>query len=308
MEDKFKFFFDGEIKSSMAFNLLLYAALFVIAGFIINFLSLAIASDATMGTFGDFLGGVLNPILTFLSFVGILWTILIQKKEISLSREEIKENREILKEQSENIRLQRFENTFFSLIGQFQNMLLSEDETLIEIHRLCFRVQFLPLSDAQKILELNNHKVGHIFRLLYQIYKLIWTHFHPDTEINNTYISRTNTITAEEKLYSSIVRSIINNEVMQMVAINCATSNKDYVGFKRLLENYQQFEHLSFIYDGRFILDSLLESSEYFRVEAFGNNDLNKQELTDIPLRFKKQPNLIIKNTMMKIKRHTQTN
>lgn len=43
-----------------------------------------------MGPFGDFLGGILNPILTFLMFIGVLVTILIQSKELKETRDEIK--------------------------------------------------------------------------------------------------------------------------------------------------------------------------------------------------------------------------
>lgn len=43
-----------------------------------------------MGPFGDFVGGILNPILTFLMFIGVLVTILIQSKELKETRDEIK--------------------------------------------------------------------------------------------------------------------------------------------------------------------------------------------------------------------------
>ncbi|MEY4590486.1 MAG: hypothetical protein RL497_2562 [Pseudomonadota bacterium] len=42
------------------------------------------------GPFGDFFGGMLNPILTFLTFMGLLVTIILQQKELRLTRTEIK--------------------------------------------------------------------------------------------------------------------------------------------------------------------------------------------------------------------------
>ncbi|PAR91420.1 hypothetical protein [Vibrio cholerae] len=41
------------------------------------------------GPFGDFFGGVLNPILAFFSFVALLYTIHIQQKELELTRVEL---------------------------------------------------------------------------------------------------------------------------------------------------------------------------------------------------------------------------
>lgn len=40
-----------------------------------------------MGTFGDFIGGTLNPILTFLTFICLLITISLQRKELKKSEE-----------------------------------------------------------------------------------------------------------------------------------------------------------------------------------------------------------------------------
>lgn len=85
----------------------------------------------SLGQFGDFIGGFLNPIFAFLSFCLLLITIRIQNEslkssqdELQLTREELKETRKAtrdsataLKEQSNSIKLQNFENTFFSMIS-----------------------------------------------------------------------------------------------------------------------------------------------------------------------------------------------
>ena len=92
-----------------------------------------IADTEKFGQFGDFIGGTLNPILAFLSFMALLYTIKIQIDELKLSREELEATREELKgsriaqqEQSESLKLQNeatklqiFESTFFQLISVF---------------------------------------------------------------------------------------------------------------------------------------------------------------------------------------------
>lgn len=71
-----------------------------------------IADTEKFGQFGDFVGGTLNPILAFLSFMALLYTIKIQTDELKLSREELEATREELKglriaqqEQSESLKL-----------------------------------------------------------------------------------------------------------------------------------------------------------------------------------------------------------
>ena len=59
-----------------------------------------------MGPFGDFIGGFLNPILTFLMFMGVLVTIVIQSKELKETRKEIKNQAESNKEHVSILRKQ----------------------------------------------------------------------------------------------------------------------------------------------------------------------------------------------------------
>lgn len=63
-----------------------------------------------LGSFGDFFGGVLNPILTFLSFVTITVTVVMQRIQ--------------LKESGELSRLQTFETTFFNMVNLHSNSVL----------------------------------------------------------------------------------------------------------------------------------------------------------------------------------------
>jgi hypothetical protein len=85
----------------------------------------------TFGVFGDFIGGILNPTLAFLSFIALLITIRIQSKELKNSTEELAKSSEALTEQSKSLKIQNFENTFFNMINLhnegIKNILLKED-------------------------------------------------------------------------------------------------------------------------------------------------------------------------------------
>lgn len=82
------------------------------------------------GTFGDFIGGTLNPILSFFALIALLLTLVLQsnqleisskaldisRTELALTREEVARSADALSSQDKNLYMQRFENTFFRLL------------------------------------------------------------------------------------------------------------------------------------------------------------------------------------------------
>lgn len=69
-----------------------------------------------LGTFGDYMGGLLNPIIGFCAFLALLQTIEIQSKELAQSTEQLKESADALKEQSKLWEKQNFESSLFQLL------------------------------------------------------------------------------------------------------------------------------------------------------------------------------------------------
>ena len=103
-----------------------------------NFLAKLSDDPATWGTFGDYLGGTLNPIISFLALIGLLYTIHQQAQEMQATREELKQAAEQQRQQveqqsrqSEIFNLQQFESTFFSLLDQ-HNKIIEKIITPIE--------------------------------------------------------------------------------------------------------------------------------------------------------------------------------
>ena len=96
------------------------AAFLIILGlYIAYFKNLSVTNDsATWGTFGDYLGGTLNPIISFLALIGLLYTIHQQAQEMKATRDELERTAEQQSRQSEIFNLQQFESTFFSLLEQ----------------------------------------------------------------------------------------------------------------------------------------------------------------------------------------------
>jgi uncharacterized membrane protein len=69
------------------------------------------------GTWGDFFGGFLNPILTFITFCSVLITIILQQNELSLARREFTRSADALEKQIQAIDKQNFESTFFGMLS-----------------------------------------------------------------------------------------------------------------------------------------------------------------------------------------------
>lgn len=80
------------------------------------------------GTFGDKFGAV-NALYSGLAFAGLIFTIVLQRKELGVQREELRLTRQEMRnqtaefnKQNTTLQYQRFENTFFNLLSQFEDV------------------------------------------------------------------------------------------------------------------------------------------------------------------------------------------
>jgi hypothetical protein len=90
----------GEILAAVGFVGLL-AAGSVLTFYAVYYPGPITANPTNWGTFGDFLGGSLNPIFGFLGLLALLLTLWVQSRELALSREELRVTREQLERSAE---------------------------------------------------------------------------------------------------------------------------------------------------------------------------------------------------------------
>lgn len=102
-------------------------------------LAATINNPEKQGQFGDQFGAV-NALFSGLAFAGLIFTIILQKKELALQREELTQTREELKgqkeqmeEQNKTMKIQRFENTYFQMLNQFQEITNNITYSFIDI-------------------------------------------------------------------------------------------------------------------------------------------------------------------------------
>lgn len=211
-----------------------------------------------LGPFGDFLGGVLNPIFTLMTFFGVIVTIALQKIELKAAREEYTKSANALSTQA-------IENTFFNMLSLHHKIVeklntdvnhfsgtiaFLEDESKINTlslisGNLCHgvdvfsRVLAILKQGGSEIATINsyrfiqeNHNVilGHYFRNLYQIMKFI----HENDNIDDI----------EKRKYMSILRAQLSTDELAVLYVNCTSDMVDNGEFRSLLVNYQMLEHM----------------------------------------------------------------
>lgn len=251
-------------------------------------------SNADWGTFGDFIGGTLNPILSFLSLIALLFTIVLQSQELEATRIELtrsasaqESTKQILEEQSNTLARQQFENTFFSLLDQHNKIL--ENLSSIAIGDNQSRIEILgqfifngegrkDLASAKMALEKKSGLCGHYFRVLYQLLKFIATN-SPNSTIGQAFEAdkiQHEKLSDDEEMYSSIVRAFLSYGTTQLLSINCCTDSTNiYWRYKLLIERYAFLEYMSFDNNGR-EYESLVETISFYEPSAFGNSEFVK--------------------------------
>ncbi len=227
-----------------------------------HFKNLHITNDsATWGTFGDYLGGTLNPIISFLALIGLLYTIHQQAQEMQATRDELERSAEQQSRQSEIFNLQQFESTFFSLLEQHNKTIEKVETDIAKVNGdIESRYKGLDtITEAQPsegmsnyhAIEIINHNqnLKGYFDLLFQILKFICINLSKKDENKepanndekNTKIKiedflensveikqkiSTKYINIQEQLYSDILRSFIPNEILKLLALYCLTPDK----------------------------------------------------------------------------------
>ena len=235
------------------------------------------------GALGSYIGGIVGATFASLSFVCLLITVLLQRKE--------------LKNNSEAQKQQRFEDNFYSLLSQ-HNTTLSElkcrfDDNSHFLHDLNILLdpKGSPKAELIEVQNkiLNDIELSQYFRILYQLLKFICKNDvdNKEREFSDCYISNRDNVTENEKMYASIVRSFVPVKLLHVLALNCIPS---YSGlnnlslYKALLERYEFLEHLR--------ADKLPNNERTFAIldgysYAFGNNTYLDNKCENIINHFK---------------------
>lgn len=168
---------------SVIFGVGLYIVLKLSYGIDLPYVSFSFAQHSDkLGQFGDFFGGVLNPLLSFMALLGVLYTIRTQGKELKEAREETRIANRIQDKQSAIFERQNFESVFFRLVDVHARMAerirdklshqgvngfeVAVQETLSEYSYICENIAYAEQTKSKPQYELLNFEKASDIKLL----------------------------------------------------------------------------------------------------------------------------------------------
>lgn len=254
-----------------------------------------------LGPFGDFFGGMLNPILTFCTFMALLMTIILQQRELKLSREqvaisvkELGETRkateissQALTEQSNSLKIQNFENTFFKMIDLHNNISYKLDgkttfrPTAHQYNHIgrytpliiCFEYQNSFYDISEKLLNQVDKEL--ILDYIFAALNPCLGHYFRNIYQILKFIDSSDFI-KNKKFYSNILRAQLNQDEQRILFFNCISKNG--INMLSLVTKYEFLEHLNYHteFKDNFLKLYIQESKKLDKNnnhKAFGNND-----------------------------------
>jgi len=197
------------------------------------------------GTFGDFVGGVLNPILTFFTFMALILTIVLQQTELAESRVELSKSARALEGQLKALDRQNFESTFFEMLGLHNSIVNAMD-----VHRRkqdtwhgrdCFRHFVRELKIAYE----NSAEHNELQRVL-TAHEKLWDNFYGDLAHYYRYlynIIRFIDESAVDKIrYIRILRAQLSDDELVILFYNGLTHRA--INFRAYIERFALFDNL----------------------------------------------------------------
>lgn len=223
------------------------AAAVLILVFFVNLFSIG---KSSFGEWGDFFGGVLNPLLTFLMFMGLLITIVIQQTELRESRIELKRSADALHDQNENLRKQNFENTFFQMLeihNQIVNAIdLTSEQGKITKGRDCFNVfytRFNKIYRENKEKSNGRHTEESVVNLAYQLF---WKEHQTELGHYFRYLYNVIRFVKESQRangpYLRLIRAQLSDQELLLLFYNCISNNGG--NFTSLAEEFALLDNI----------------------------------------------------------------
>ena len=273
---------ENSLWTSWPFFILMAVILIVITGAYGRYVYNSFGSFDKAGTFGDSFGA-LTSLFTALAFAGLIFTLFVQKRELSLQRlefenlvQEQKSSNKILENQSQSIYRQNFETTFFNMVREFRSVrdaaafrrTSTSEFTGQHAIEVMSNVAFGKISkigvldfDDEYLNFYTQHvnDLGPYFRMLYSIFKFVH-----ESEIQ------------DKKFYTNILRAQLSSGEAQLLMINCV-SPLGKEKFLPLVKEYDLLKHYvappQICSDGGRYYASFFEGSSFLDGVYLGQSD-----------------------------------
>lgn len=221
---------------------------------------LPLSSKFRDGTFGDSFGS-LNALFSGMAFAGLVVTLFMQRKELSLQRLD-------LEEAKRNAAYQQIESQFYSMLTLQQSVVSSFDMKkkgeLLYSGRDCFKAwyrffetefretispEYRKVDDAYEVMWLKYQgDLSLYFRSLYSVFRFISESHHPDA-----------------LKFGGIVRSFLSDFELVILYYNCLSPQGN--GFKKYISEFKVFDNL----DTNMLIG--VDELDEFDARSFGANE-----------------------------------
>ena len=203
------------------------------------------------GQFGDSFGAI-NALFTGLAFVGVIWTIRLQIRELELQRDELRLQREELEAtraeirgqkeqlqaQNQTLQKQNFESSFFQLLSRHNEIVnsmaiprpLSGAIRGRYSGRECFNPMLhelqhkAPGMEVSKMLSDTDETKRSLYKLANKIYEEFSSHLHPYVghyfqHLYNVvkFIDQSDQDVVEQKFYTDLLRAQLSSTELELL-------------------------------------------------------------------------------------------
>lgn len=288
-------------------------------------------SQEVWGQFGDFFGGILNPLLSSLTLAAVLVTMRLQSKELKIAQEENKRANEHLEKQANYIRTQNFESVFFRLLDIHTNSRANvcigtstgkeAFDILVRNSAPCFRVlaSTVTVPGESSLLGFSENfrkRIGDALNVycrgVYQVIKYVDT--YEGLAASNDFVveSKIESMAPREKMhlrreqdkayrpmyfarrqYINMLRAQLTPAELKLLYLSCLT--EEGAGLKHLAEKYSLFKGL-----GKWIAENSELANNYYSYLAFADYE-------DIQIRDVRLLDAQNERVVMKKRRHIST-
>ena len=256
---------------------LLFLGIIILWGISIIVLCRLLPNIGERGQFGDSFGAV-NALFAGFAFAGVIYAIILQKRELELQREEleatraeIRGQREQLQAQNQTLQKQNFENSFFQLLGRHSEILntmaipgpsLSSPKRNLGTNyysgRECFDLMLQKLRDIYQPLEerfnagiqINEDRER---ELIYKWLNDKYEEFFPDLQpyvghyfrhLYNIvkFVDKSASEVAEKKFYTDLIRAQLSSTELGLLFYHGLSDRG--AEFRDLVEKYALFENI----------------------------------------------------------------
>lgn len=266
------------VATKLLFGFVLILLIWALSGYFLYFID-------DRGTFGDMFGAT-NSLFSALAFGGLIYTALLQNKdlklqheELKLTRQELRGQKETLQAHNEQIELQNFEGTFFQLLQSHNTLLESIDidrNTTTYVGRDAIKFLWqLGLTRHYDNAKQRDYQPTAKRPFSYELHKEILAKtnlsfsasfgpevFHYFRSLYNIFKLIDNASVKDKKIYTNIVRAQLSTYELLLIFYNCAARPSSK--FTPLIEEYALFKHI----DMTQLIDH--EDKNLFKSSAYG--------------------------------------